>query len=60
VFVNVLPPTAEWRGQLYLQDLQPHETDWLIFVDGQEVARARRRDDLLEALAGNQPSLTRD
>jgi hypothetical protein len=60
VVVNVLPPKSEWRGQLYLQDVKPHETDWVLFVDGQEVARARVREDLLAALANSRPSLARD
>lgn len=48
--VNVLPPKDQWRGQIYMKNLQPHETDWVLFVDGEEVARARRREDLVPAL----------
>ena len=46
--VNVLPPIALWKGDMKLPKYQPHETDWIVFVNGEEIARVRRREDLGE------------
>ena len=44
--VNVLPPKPEWRGDVVLPGYEPHATDWIVFLDGTEYARVRRRQDL--------------
>jgi hypothetical protein len=38
--VNVLPPKSEWQGQYKLDGYVPAEQDWIVYVDGEEVARA--------------------
>ena len=44
--VNVLPPKSEWAGDFVLEGYEPHATDWIVYVDGEEFARVRRREDL--------------
>lgn len=44
--VDVLPPVPFWQGQFKLNNHQPHATDWIIFVDGNELARVSHRDDI--------------
>ena len=41
--VNVLPPKNRWYGQMKLDGYEPHETDWILYVDGEEVARVKER-----------------
>ena len=35
--VNVLPPIALWKGDMKLPKYQAHETDWIAFVNGEEL-----------------------
>lgn len=44
--VNVLPPKPEWCGDFILEGYEPHDTDWILYADGEEVARVHRREDL--------------
>ena len=44
--INVLPPAAHWAGDVVLEGYEPHATDWIVYVDGEEYARVRRREDL--------------
>ena len=37
--INVLPPERYWQGQFRLEGHEPHETDWVLYIDGEEVAR---------------------
>ncbi len=39
--VNILPPVAEWRGQSRLAGFEPHVSDWILYLDGEEIARVR-------------------
>ena len=42
--VNILPPLTHWRG-----DIKPGEIDatqWIVYIDGDEVARVARREDI--------------
>ncbi len=48
--VNVLPPKSEWRGQVKLDGYTPDELDWIVYVDGEEVARVRERTAVEAAL----------
>lgn len=50
--VNVLPPKSQWRGQFKLDGYTPDEHDWILYVDGEEVARLRERTDIEGAVAG--------
>jgi hypothetical protein len=45
--VNIMPPESEWRDDFKLPgDGAPHPTDYKIFIDGEEIARVRRREDI--------------
>ncbi len=53
--VNVLPPAPQWRGDLKPGDGLPHPTDWIVYLDGDEIARVSRREDIDTAVAGLLP-----
>ena len=57
--VDVLPPLPLWRGQIKLESTPPHPTDWIVYVDGEEIARVRRRDDL-DAVVGRHLAIGKD
>jgi hypothetical protein len=42
--VNILPPVPHWRGDIKPSEIDP--TKWIIYFDGDEVARIERREDL--------------
>ena len=44
--INVLPPRPLWTGDFVLDGHEPHATDWIIYADGEEIARVRRREDI--------------
>ena len=37
--VNILPPVSEWRGHTRLSGFEPHARDWILYLDGAEIAR---------------------
>lgn len=49
--VDILPPVAEWRGDIKPGPDTPHPTDWIVYANGDEIARVTRREDLQSALA---------
>ena len=49
--VDIMPPVPHWRGDTKLGPDLPHPTDWIVFVDGDEIARVARREDLEGTLA---------
>ena len=44
--VDVMPPKSHWRGDIRPTENPPHETDWVICADGEEIARAQEQADL--------------
>ena len=54
--VNVLPPVPLWDGDMKLENHQPDPEHSIIYVDGEEIARVKRREDLGAAMV---PRLTR-
>lgn len=44
--VNVLPPESEWDGDMKLDGYMPDKEQWIIYVDGEEVARVKQREDI--------------
>ncbi|HRE22324.1 MAG TPA: hypothetical protein PKW21_15015 [Rhabdaerophilum sp.] len=48
--VNVLPPAPLWDGDIQMSEYKPDPKCWIIFVDGEEVARVKRREDLAAAM----------
>jgi len=54
--VNIMPPIAHWHGDLKLSgNGAPHPTDWVVYLDGEEIARGRDRDDLKAAIIKRLP-----
>ena len=51
VRVDVLPPAHLWRGDIELEGQgKPDLKAWVIFVDGEELARVERREDVAAVL----------
>ena len=48
--VDIMPPATEWRGDMKPSGHLPHPTDWVIHIDGEEIARVRRREDITSAV----------
>ena len=48
--INIMPPLPYWRGDIKLDTNEPHASDWVLYVDGDEVARALSRAELEMAL----------
>ena len=46
-----MPPKSHWSGDTVLDEHPPHETDWVIYCDGQEFGRVRSLDDLAGLIA---------
>ena len=57
VNVNVLPPAALWAGDSMMDQYKPDPKAWVIYFDGEEVARVENQGDLpqiaQQALLGN-------
>lgn len=49
--VDIMPPKEHWQGDLVPSENPPHLTDWVIYIDGEEVARAKQRSDLPSVVA---------
>jgi hypothetical protein len=41
--VNIMPPKYDWKGQFKLEGYEPHDSDWILYVDGEEVGRVKER-----------------
>ena len=39
--VDIMPPHMHWDGDIMMPDRPPHETDWVVYADGEEVARVK-------------------
>ena len=48
--VDIMPPIVEWRGDHKHDDYPPNATDWVVYLDGVEIARVARRDQLQTAV----------
>jgi hypothetical protein len=53
--VNVLPPASEWRGDMRPGADLPHASDWIVYLDGEEIARVSRREDIAPTVARRLP-----
>jgi hypothetical protein len=49
VRVDVLPPRSHPRPYFVLGTDAMHDTDWLAFADGEQIARGERRDEVERA-----------
>ena len=45
-----MPPKSHWRGDIRPTENPPHETDWVICADGEEIARAQEQADLADVI----------
>lgn len=50
IHVDIMPPSHAWGGDLRLPGFEPHETDWVIYVDGDEAGRVRACDEIEPAI----------
>ena len=41
VRVDIMPPRAHWDVDMMLPDRAPHETDWVVYANGEEIARVK-------------------
>lgn len=44
--VDVLPPKSHPRPYFVMTNETMHDTDWIIYANGEEVARVTRREDV--------------
>lgn len=44
--VNVMPPKMSWSGGQTLDGFEPHDTDWVLYLDGKEFARVQQKDEI--------------
>lgn len=44
--INVMPPQAQWAGDFKLEGYEPHPSDWVLYVEGEEVARVQSRAEV--------------
>jgi hypothetical protein len=51
VHVNMLPPEPLWTGSIMLEEHQPDPEMWLVFADGELIAKIARQEDVGAALA---------
>ena len=45
--IKVMPPVAHRKGRFELEGHEPDKTNWILYIDGAEVARVRRREDIV-------------
>ena len=41
VRVDIMPPRAHWDGDVMLPDRAPHARDWVVYANGEEIARVK-------------------
>ena len=44
--VDILPPKSEPRPHFVISHSLMHETDWIVYLDGEEIGRVRKRDEV--------------
>jgi hypothetical protein len=44
--INVMPPQADWCGQPILDGYEPHASDWVFYIDGNDFGRVSGRPDI--------------
>jgi hypothetical protein len=48
--INIMPPLPYWRGDIKLDEKGPHPSEWVLYVDSDEIARALSRTEIDAAL----------
>jgi len=56
--INIMPPAHQWAGDIKLDGYEPHDTDYVLYVDGEEVGRVRQIDQLTADVV--QPMLVKE
>jgi hypothetical protein len=51
VRVDIMPPLDHWAGDMQLDGYKPHIIDWVVYADGDEVARVTALDGIEAALS---------
>ena len=49
--IDIMPPAALWSGDFRPTNPPPHEMDWVIYCNGQELARVRQTTDFARVIA---------
>jgi hypothetical protein len=44
--IDIMPPLPYWRGDIRLDNNGPHPTEWVLYVDGDEIARSPSRVEI--------------
>jgi hypothetical protein len=52
VRIDIMPPLDKWTGDMQLDGYEPHIVDWVVYADGDEVARVTALDGIEAALGG--------
>ena len=59
VHVDIMPPKHAWNGDARWPGFEPHETDWVIYIDGDEAGRVSAYDEIEQtirwAISGSSP-----
>lgn len=50
ILIDIMPPGYAWDGHACLSGFEPHATDWVIYVDGDEAGRVGSFDEIEPAI----------
>ena len=53
VDINIMPPVKYWAGDMELKGYEPHPEEWVLYVDGEEIGRVTKREDISGVCAAN-------
>ncbi len=54
--VNILPTVPLWRGQTMLKGFEPDASDWVLYLDGEEIARVSSGAELERLVVAHLPA----
>src|SRR5215470_11264111 len=55
VRVDVMPPASMWRGDIQMTDHKPDAKAWIVYADGEELARIGTLEEVTKALGQDAP-----
>lgn len=50
VNVSVMPPKDQWNGDMELEGYTPDPEQWILYADGNEIARVEAKTEIEEVL----------
>ena len=53
VRVDIMPPASHWAGDIQLEGYEPHATEWVLYAEGEEIARVTERAAIEAAVAAS-------